>query len=752
MKKSINIAYFPPTKTREQVLGANGKSLDKYCIKCKVNDKSGLLDATFKVDALDYLEEEVILKVKMDYGYEIFRISKVEKGTRYIDVVARQYTIGATLTLHLEDVRPTNRNGQSTLSYLLDNSEGVKDISVHSDISNLSTAYYQDMSMYEAIFDSDNSFLTRWGGEVQRRGYDLTINSKIGIDRGVTIREGKNLIGFSGSTNVDNLLTKVRGKGFNGIKGNWISSPLINNYARVYQKTIDYQDVKVKGESDTEGFDTEAEAIAELDRRAALEFSENDIDKIRAVYNINFVQLEKTEQYKDYVAAERVFMGDTIRVYIPKIKTDIKVRVVDRNYDVLAQKVIDVQVSNVALAQSLSTKDIISDLKKQYSVSNSVSVAQYIDTIIKSGMKNSYVTTRENEYLAMDTKDINTATVVARLNKNGLGFSTTGYYGEYTYGFTLDGKINASLIQTGILLADLIKAGILESSNGLSWINMTTGSFNFANRLIFDGTNMSITGDFSTYDDSTGNMAIKLSKRTIDFNDWDSNSVCGTIFAGKLVGASSSRGMTFGAKRNKYLDIAYEDTDGNFAAAIRLDNGALGNAGTIDLYEASIQSGEEIWIRNLYVSGTKNSNQETKTYGNRLINAYETAEYFFGDIGSGKIDSNGECYVYIDEIFQECVNTNIEYHVFTQIYNGSISKIEKHENFFIIFGDSGTEFSWELKAKRKGFEHVRLEEKFMDQDGFKNIEDELNYKVLSSDIEEELYQDLGEELLGGAVC
>ena len=257
--------------------------------------------------------------------------------------------------------------------------------------------------------------------------------------------------------------------------------------------------------------------------------------------------------------------------------------------------------------------------------------------------------------------------------------------------------------------------------------------------------NLSIRGDFTNYDTNTGNMAIRITNRTIDFNDWDSNSVCGTIFAGKLVGQTSTRGMTFGAKRNKYLDIAYEDINGNYAAAIRLDNGALGNAGTISLYKASIQSGEEIWIRNLYVSGTKNSIQETKTYGSRLINAYETAEYFFGDIGSGRIDSNGECCVHIDEIFQECVNTNIEYHLFTQAYCGAISRLERYPNYFIAYGVEGTEFSWELKAKRKGFEYARLEQKYVGLNA--NIEDELNFRALSTDIEEELYRDLIDELL-----
>ena len=37
----------------------------------------------------------------------------------------------------------------------------------------------------------------------------------------------------------------------------------------------------------------------------------------------------------------------------------------------------------------------------------------------------------------------------------------------------------------------------------------------------------------------------------------------------------------------------------------------------------------------LTVTGTKNCLQPTQHYGDRLINAYETAEYYFGDIGSG---------------------------------------------------------------------------------------------------------------------
>ena len=127
-----------------------------------------------------------------------------------------------------------------------------------------------------------------------------------------------------------------------------------------------------------------------------------------------------------------------------------------------------------------------------------------------------------------------------------------------------------------------------------------------------------------------------------------------------------------------------------------------------------------IVAKSLSVSGSKNCLQETKSYGARLINAYETAEYYFGDLGFGEINEDGECLVYIEDIFSECVNTNAAYHVFTQVYNGSIKTIERYKTYFIVKGDPGTSFSWELKAKRIGYENNRLDtQEIENQDGNK---------------------------------
>lgn len=468
MKKQIKIAYFPSTTLKSVVLSSNGKSLDKYCTVCTTEEdlSSGnyILDGTFLIqdNIQDILQEEVILKVLMDYGEEIFRISKVSVGTRYIDIVARQITIADELTLWLEDVRPTVMNGASACDYLLTNSTGTKEIQIFSDIDIVSTAYYPKMSLYKALHDTDQSFLNRWGGEIQRRGYIEYINTHIGISRGVTIREGKNLTGFTVSSNIDALITRAQGKGYNGILGSYIDSPIINNYNRIYTSVIEYTDVKVIDENNTEGYTTLALAQAELNRRIQNEYDINGIDKIKASYAINFVQLEKTEEYKNYVIAERIFIGDTIGVYVPRLKVDIQVRAMVKKFDVLAQKTEEITLSNFIEVKPLTIQQIIEKLEEMDSTENILQQAKDNATdLIKSGLKNSFVVVRANEIIIGDTNDINTMTKLWRWNNGGLGYSSTGYYGTFGTAITSDGAIVADFITAGVLSGNIIKGGTI---------------------------------------------------------------------------------------------------------------------------------------------------------------------------------------------------------------------------------------------------------------------------------------------------
>ena len=480
----IKISHFPKGTSKDTVLTKTRTVLDNICRSCTVEEDitSGnyTLDAEFLVDSgglWNELVEESILKCQLDYGTEIFVIKKVKKQSRYITVAAVQMTIHACNTLWLEDVRPTNTNGQGALSHMLTNAIGKKkEIVLQSNISTINTAYYQRKRLQEALFSADNSFIDRWGGEVLRRGYTLSINDRIGMDRKVVIRRGKNLTGFEGTTDLDQLCTMAKGVGFDGITHEgYIMSPLADQYDQYYPREFKYDDVKVKTENDTEGYDTLEEAQAELIRRVNLEYTKNHVDELRAEYNLSFIPLSMTEEYK-HLASEVIYLGDTVKIQETLLGIDLKVRVISRKYDVMKQKPISMTLSNIPIEEkrtTVSDSAIIKQLKDQIKQSNN-SVAEYVQSMINSGSTNSYVLYRQNEILAMDSKDINSAINVVRLNKHGLAFSQTGYYGEYTYGFTIDGVLNASLIRTGILTAILIQS-VDESCS----INLETGQVNF---------------------------------------------------------------------------------------------------------------------------------------------------------------------------------------------------------------------------------------------------------------------------------
>ena len=256
MSKKIKICIFDKNTPKDRVVKSNGLAiLDNICTDCVVNEK---IDGTYELDAnfiiddkglYKYITEESILKVRLDYGDEIFRIAKITKDIDSIDIFARQITVSEECDLWLTDVRPTNMNGQGCLSHLLELSEGKKEIEVFSDIQNTATAYYQNQNLYEAIHGTnDNSFINRWGNyEVLRRGYRLYINSKVGQDEGLDVRSKKNLTGFEQEIDIDNIVTRIKPIGFDGITiDGYVISPLVDKYARVKTKSIKYENVKVK--------------------------------------------------------------------------------------------------------------------------------------------------------------------------------------------------------------------------------------------------------------------------------------------------------------------------------------------------------------------------------------------------------------------------------------------------------------------------------------------------------------------------
>ena len=118
--------------------------------------------------------------------------------------------------------------------------------------------------------------------------------------------------------------------------------------------------------------------------------------------------------------------------------------------------------------------------------------------MMRQGLKNSFVINKENETYWLDNKDPNLAKNVVRINKNGLACSTTGINGKFEYGITIDGKINASMIVTGILSTILIT----NADNSFQIDLSGTGGASFKNN---------------------GKMAMRLENNMVKLYNWAKN-------------------------------------------------------------------------------------------------------------------------------------------------------------------------------------------------------------------------------------
>ena len=144
------------------------------------------------------------------------------------------------------------------------------------------------------------------------------------------------------------------------------------------------------------------------------------------------------------------------------------------------------------------------------------------------------------------------------------------------------------------------------------------------------------------------------------------------------------------------------------------------------------------------VTGSKNRIIDTENYDTRKQYCYETATPYFGDIGTAQTDDKGKCYIDIDDIFSETVNTGVEYQVFLQKEGqGDLWVEEKTDSYFVVRGTENLKFSWEIKAIQRDYEFERLE-KFDNSEKEEVIDYEKEYMEEINDLIKEQEEMLNE--------
>lgn len=410
----------------------------------------------------ELIEIEEIIKAPTPKTPQLFRVYTADVDILGNPVYYARHVFYDLLDYFIEDTRPFG-SGAHAISEILKDTP----FTGNSDITGQNTAYYQMISPVKAILGADNAFIKLWGGELERDNFNVFMRSKVGADRGATIRYKKNLTGLRLQTDLSGTFTKVMPTGLqeNGqtllyLPEKYVESPLINNYTHIKTTRIHYGDIKISEEM------TEGNALNALRNAANLEFT-NGLDKPLITANVEFIPLQDTQEYKDFKILERVFLGDTVKIYHEGLKINLEARVVSYEYNCLSRKYIKVTIGSAAVKFG-NTQNQYAQSQKNEAItflSQAITNATQLITGNKGGHIVLNPAEKPQEILIMDTPDINTAQKVWRWNLSGLGYSSTGVNGEYSLAITQDGAIVADFITVGTLNGALLQAGTVEAGS-----------------------------------------------------------------------------------------------------------------------------------------------------------------------------------------------------------------------------------------------------------------------------------------------
>lgn len=454
--------------TTGQVPAHNGLGVLSDCISCTVErEKNSIYELTMEYPRDGIHAEELLLRRVIKQrpnptdNPQLFRIDRIGK------------TINGRFTVHARhisydlsgyDITSGTANSIAAACALLQ--AAASGYTITTDKSTSGTFKIDTPASVRSYFGGREGSILDIYGKTEIKYDNFTVNflQNAGQNRGVTIRYGKNLLELSQEIGSDNLYTHVRGfykdQDGNVTTGDKVATGLTLDTTKTL--VLDF----------SSDFDSTPTA-AQLTAKATEYKNQNNLTTPKNNIKLDFVQSgELTNQ---------VDLCDTVAIYYEALGiTRTEAQCIRTKYDCIREKYIETEFGDTKanLADTiLQTTKAIEEKPSTTAMEKAVKHA----TEMITGNLGGYVILHDSngdgepdEILIMNTPDIETATQIWRWNKNGLGFATS-YEGPYGTAITQDGKIVADFITTGILNANLIKAGTISDVNGNSSIDMTSG-------------------------------------------------------------------------------------------------------------------------------------------------------------------------------------------------------------------------------------------------------------------------------------
>lgn len=411
------------------------------------------------------LKKRAVVKVKVnDFdGEKLFRIdeSQFDAIGEFKEITAiaiAQYDLAANSFVGVDkkSITPATALNEVLRAAVVPNK-----FTAWSDISITSNYKLDYKTVAEAIAGTEGSIIDTWRTELEWDDFTIRLWKNRGTNRGVRIAYAKNLVGLV-ETETGDVTTRIIpfARIDDGVGG--------EIELRLSETVIDAENVNeteiplalpvdFSSEMQDAGYTTE-DKLRTL-AQAWFEKTGNNIPKISL--EVDFVQLAKTEEYKEFAVLEQVALFDTVEVWHERYNKKIETRVNKYTYDPIDELYLTLELGDAKYSLSASSEmsarenaQLADKINGNYSfIEDAIKKATDLITGNSGGYVVLYPPSRPAEIMIMDTEDVTTSKDVLRINKSGIGFSSSGIDGPYETAWTLDGDFNAKFITAGTLRA-----------------------------------------------------------------------------------------------------------------------------------------------------------------------------------------------------------------------------------------------------------------------------------------------------------
>ena len=474
----------------ESTFTHNGIGFLKDATKCTVTEeRNGSYECSLQYPITgqwyDQITEGCIIKAKANDTSEpqLFRIYKSSKPLKGIVTYSAEhisYDLNGipTLGFSVKNVTP-----QAAITRAIQDAGLPSAFTAISDISTLNSSTILTPCSVRAILGGQaGSVLDVWGGEFEFDNFVVKLHKHRGSDRSVSIEYGKNLKDLKQEANIADCYTHLMPYARYSQDGE--GDEKIEVYVYLSEKVLPLNNAENIGHSKAYIMDFtdrfgEGEAVTEesLRAKATAYAAAAELGVPKVNITVSFIQLWQTEEYKNIAPLERVMMCDTVAVRFSKLGVTARAKVIKTTYNTLEEKYDSVELGDAKSSfadtvnkQQAAIEEIKTSVKKgQAEATEQLKKAIANATSLITGHSGGYVVLnpaeKPQEILILDAPTLEEAVNVWRWNSGGLGYSSTGYNGEYALAMTMDGAIVADFINAGILNGALLQADSVQASS-----------------------------------------------------------------------------------------------------------------------------------------------------------------------------------------------------------------------------------------------------------------------------------------------